>query len=138
MREPAAIRTLPRPARARGAIVLLGLAWVADAVAEFHVWNGADGRKHVSSLPAHAFRPDGSIRPAHDPRSIVHQHARLRERLVREAEALAREALAAGEERPAGRVDRTLGLDDLIALEKRGGRAARADKGQGDPAAGAK
>jgi hypothetical protein len=121
------------------AAVLIAIAWIfADgASAEFHVWRDDQGGKHISNVPAQGFIGDGDIRSTYDPNSIVYQHARLLDTLAAQGEAIARrhEQERRGfeiEQRPRQTpVDRSapregvMNLDELIALEKRGGSMAR-------------
>lgn len=76
---------MARPDRHPGRIApLLAAAAVlaaASAPAEFHRFTDADGEVHVTNLPPEAYTPEGQLKPEYDPRSIVYQHRRLRERL---------------------------------------------------------
>jgi hypothetical protein len=71
------------PARAsRAACALaLALATTAPAHAEFYRFTDAEGRSHVSNIPAAGFDAAGRLRPTHDPSSPVYQQRRLIERL---------------------------------------------------------
>lgn len=101
-----------------------------EAAAEFHVWRDRAGHKHVSTVPARGYRAERTLRPDYDPNSIVYQHRRLRERLqlldaeLNEQAAMAQHETSADHPSPARRVPRegSMNLDELIALEKRGGR----------------
>ncbi len=117
-------------------LVLMTLSLTAslDASAEFFVTKDDQGRRHISNLPPNGFANNGKIRPTYDPNSIVYQHAKMREELAEQSAALVH---ARDQERlginnpqylpsapPPARAPRegTMNLDELIELEKRGGR----------------
>lgn len=118
-----------------GAAVILtvGCALAGDVGAEFYSWHDDQGRKHVSNIPAHGFTGDGDIAGAYDPNSIVYQYARMLDTLAAQGSAIAdvRERKRRGSEiTRRGRQTPVVGhapregmmnLDELIALEKRGG-----------------
>ncbi len=127
-------RTMRTP-HLRGGFLVLGLLVFAcgEAAAEFHVWHDAAGHKHVSSVPARGYRAERRLKPQYDPNSIVYQHRRMRERLqLLDAELEHQAATAQGEaiaDQPAPSPpvrgaprEGVMNLDELIALEKRGGR----------------
>ena len=107
---------------------------VGEASAEFHVWRDTDGRKHVSTIPARGYRADRTLRPGYDPNSIVYQHRRMLAHLqalsadIEQQAAAAPQQLAADASAQAAPVVRRgpreglMTLDELITLEKRGGR----------------
>ncbi|MGE0482756.1 MAG: DUF4124 domain-containing protein [Gammaproteobacteria bacterium] len=68
-----------------------------SAQAEFYRWTDAEGHARVSNVPPAGVRADGSLARNHHPYSIPAQHARMRERLAREADALAAAASTRGE-----------------------------------------
>lgn len=115
-------------------IIITGCTLVHDAVAEFYVWNDDQGRKHVSNIPARGFAGVGNIRSAYDPNSIVYQHARMLDTLAEQSAAIAHKREAERRrtelERREGQTgvnrhtprEGIMSLDELIALEKRGGR----------------
>lgn len=113
-------------------IVAVGSISCPDACAEFYVWRDAMGHKRISNLPPQGFASNGDLRSAHDPNSIVYQHARMLEILNSQREAIARERERGGSDidELAGRApavrnmprEGIMNLDELIALEKRGGR----------------
>lgn len=110
------------------------------ANAGFYHWFDDQGRKHVSNIPRSGIRADGRLRADYDPNSIVYQHRGLLAALRQHAAAIERERERKRElaepqaTKPAdptvGRVSARRGapkegsmdLDDLIRLEKRGGR----------------
>jgi hypothetical protein len=112
------------------------------ASAGFYKWFDDQGRKHVSNIPRRGIRADGSLRDAYDPNSIVYQHRELLSVLRQHAAAIERErereqarelaeARAAKHSAPtaarasirrAAPKEGFMNLDDLIRLEKRGGR----------------
>ena len=117
-------------------LVLITVSLTASpaANAEFYVRKDDLGRSHISNLPPRSFANNGKIRRAYDPNSIVYQHARMREALAEQSAALVH---ARDEERlnsidrgylpsapPPRRAPRegTMNLNELIELEKRGGR----------------
>ena len=115
------------------AITVLG-ALGPEPAAEFYVFFDGEGRRHVSNIPAYGFTARGAIKSPYDPNSIVYQHGRLREDLTRQAEdiALRREREQISAELPP-EIQQTqvlrrapregiMNLDELIELEKRGGR----------------
>ncbi|MGR9090833.1 MAG: hypothetical protein ACU85U_09670 [Gammaproteobacteria bacterium] len=125
-----------RPFRSLTRFAMLGLLVLilGEASAEFHVWRDADGRKHVSTIPARGYRADRTLRPGYDPNSIVYQHQRmlghlhaLSEEIEQRAAADGREAIADASATPAVAARRApreglMTLDELVALKKRGGR----------------
>lgn len=128
----------------RAAFLVLAVCGLTcgNAVAEFHVWRGANGHKHVSTVPVRGYRPDRTLRPGYDPNSIVYQHRRLRERLHLLDRQLEHEAAIAQREASADHSDQSppvrrapregvMNLDELIALEKRGGRWIGAEEAHG-------
>lgn len=128
--------------RYRATLLMLALMISAggDAAAEFHVWRDAAGHKHVSTVPARGYRAERTLRPAYDPNSIVYQHRRMRERLQLLTARLDEQAALAereeGADQPTPPVRRApregvMNLDELIALEKRGGRWVGDDAAQG-------
>ena len=136
-------RTMRTP-HLRGGFLVLGLLVFAcgEAAAEFHVWHDAAGHKHVSSVPARGYRAERTLRPGYNPNSIVYQHRRMRERLQLLAAELDEQAALAEQEAgadppilapPVRRSPRegVMNLDELIALEKRGGRWVGDDEAQG-------
>jgi hypothetical protein len=116
-----------------------GLLFAASGAvqAEFYQWVDEHGYLHISTIPRAGVRPDGSLRPEFDPRSVANQYPAMLQALREQGEALrlraeAEAAKAAAAEaarrtadaRPApARDDSTMSLLDLIELEKRGGRA---------------
>lgn len=135
---------VPRPRLYRPTFLVLGLMVFTggEAAAEFHVWRDAAGHKHVSTVPARGYRAERTLRPAYDPNSIVYQHPRMRERLqvlaaqLDEQAALAQRETGADQPTSAPPVRRApregvMNLDELIALEKRGGRWVGEDEVQG-------
>jgi len=132
---PAHAHRPKRTPRYRGGFLVLGLLVVTcgEAAAEFHVWRDAAGHKHVSSVPARGYRAERSLKPQYDPNSIVYQHRRMRERLqllqaqLEQQAATAQREASADHPAPAPPVrgvprEGIMNLDELIALEKRGGR----------------
>lgn len=118
-------------------VLILATAGVVHSpitAAEFYVRNDHLGRKHVSNLSPHGFTRNGEIRSAYDPNSIVYQHAKMLETLAAESAALAQareqqahdsdNKIIALQPRPTRRAPRegAMNLDELIDLEKRGGR----------------
>ena len=117
-------------------LVLMTVSLTAslDASAEFFVTKDDQGRRHISNLPPHSFANNGKIRSTYDPNSIVYQHAKMREELAEQSAALvhARDQDRLGINNPQflpsapspRRAPRegTMNLDELIELEKRGGR----------------
>ena len=117
----------------------------SHAGAEFYVFYDDEGHKHVSSIPAHGFASNGDIKRAYDPNSIVYQYARMREILAeqgveithkREDEQPVAEFSRQTQQTPVVRHaprDGIMNLDELIALEKRGGKhgGASADRSLG-------
>lgn len=114
-------------------IAALLASWCGEVTAEFHVWRDAAGHKHVSTVPARGYRAERLLRPGYDPNSIVYQHRRLRERLRLLDAALEEQAMLAQREAGtaqaahatplrAGPREGVMNLDQLIELEKRGGR----------------
>jgi hypothetical protein len=115
-------------------VLVIGCLGCADARAEFFVWYDDEGHKHVSNVAAQGFTGDGDVRGAYDPRSIVYQHARMLDKLTQQGREIAferdNERRRSEVELPAERKSmvraasggRMLNLDELIALEKRGGR----------------
>ena len=144
--EPVNDRGAERQPRWRFLVPGLLAVMLGEASAEFHVWHGPDGRKFVSTVPARGYRADRTLRPGYDPNSIVYQHQRmldhlhsLAQQIEQAAEADRREAAAAAPTQaaqPARRGPRegVMNLDELIALEKRGGRwlGGKADQGAGE------
>ncbi len=134
----------PRRMRYRTTLLMLSLMVLAggEAAAEFHVWHDAAGHRHVSTVPARGYRTERTLRPGYDPNSIVYQHRRMRERLQLLAAQLDEQAALAQREAgadqptsapPQRRAPRegVMNLDELIALEKRGGRWVGDDAAQG-------
>jgi len=105
-----------------------------NASAEFYSRNDHLGRRHISNLPPHGFARNGEIRRSYDPNSIVYQHAQMLEALAAQSAAIAQSVeqdqyaykteITARRSPRIRRVPRegSMNLDDLIALEKRGGR----------------
>ena len=103
-------------------------------VAEFYVWETADGRRMVSTIAPQGFSAPNAIRAEYDPGSIEFQHRRLTERLAAQAKRIERaradseQLTPHGSDRepgfPANRAPREgmMNLDELIELEKRAGR----------------
>ena len=124
------------------AIATVWLTYNSVAFAEFYPRNDHLGRKHLSNLPPHSFGHNGEIRPAYDPNSIVYQHAKMREALAeqsaaivqaQEQEARETEPSATALEAPTVRhllKEGNMNLDELIALEKRGGQWQADDEGR--------
>jgi hypothetical protein len=130
------------PRTAAGALCALVIATATllhspYAVAEFYARQDHLGRKHLSNLPPSGFNRNGEIRQAYNPNSIVYQHAKMLEALAVEnatiteaSELEAREAdnrrisLQARQSPTARRGPRegNMNLEELIALDKRGGR----------------
>lgn len=108
--------------------------YASFAQAEFHVWIEPSGRKHISSIPRTGFTANGMLAGRHNPNSIVFQQRKMIARLNEQAVAIA--ALEAEKARAAETIEQpsalrriapregTMNLDQLIDLEKRGGRYA--------------
>jgi hypothetical protein len=132
-------------ARSRGSFVRVGLRGLfvlffcglnQTASAEFYQWVDDNGRKHISNIPSRGVRADGTLREAYDPNSIVYQHTEMLSSLRREAVAMEQErerAAAQAAQRsvrlsdprsipPSAPAEGWMNLDELIQLEKRGGR----------------
>jgi len=115
-------------------IFIVGCLAGTDARAEFYVWYDDEGHKHISNVPAQGFTRSGDVRDAYDPNSIVYQHALMLDQLTQQGRKIAfdrdNERRGSEAELPverksvarAARRGRTMNLDELIALEKRGGR----------------
>lgn len=144
MESNAGLAPSRRRTRRFGAALVTMLACVvaSDAGAEFHVWYDARGHKQVSTVPTQGFDRNGAIRSAYNPNSIVYQHTRMRRALAAQSYEITlrreQEAANALEIKHGARETREvrhapregiMNLDELIALDKRGGRYQ-------DPAAG--
>ncbi len=118
-------------------VVTVWLLYSPVSSAEFYARRDHLGRTHLSNLPPRSFDHNGEIRRAYDPNSIVYQHAKMLEALADQsaeiAQAQEQEAreienkaavLGALKAPPARGLPRegNMNLDELIALEKRGGR----------------
>lgn len=144
--RPANGHSAGRLSRWRFLVPALLVVMLGEASAEFHVWRDPDGRKTVSTIPARGYRADRTLRPGYDPNSIVYQHQRmldhlqsLAQQIEQEAAADRRAAAAAAPTQAAqaarhGPREGLMNLDELIALEKRGGRwlGDEADQGAGE------
>ena len=115
-------------------IFFVGCMACLDAPAEFYVWYDDEGHKHVSNVPAPGFTGDVDVRGAYDPRSIRYQHARMLDALADQRKEIALERdngrrrseieLPVMHNSTIGHAPREgiMDLDELIELEKRGGR----------------
>jgi len=124
-------------------VLLAIVAGPIPARAEFHVWVDAAGHRHVSNIPAWGFAADGSLRRGGNPNSFVFQHRlmlqslEIRERELAELREAAERAetvanqIARAPVPHAGPREGVMNLDELIALEKRGGRWAAPSPDQG-------
>ena len=106
--------------------------------ADFYTRVDRDGTRHISNVPPNGFDNNGDIRRAYDPNSIVYQHRNMLDALAAQGEEIARKAensrarsaLPESVVRPPVLVGRgpregVMNLDELIELEKRGGRYER-------------
>ena len=103
--------------------------------ADFYVWTNSHGQRQVSNVPHSGFTEAGRLKQAYDPNSIVYQHAQMLEAIAVQgeeialqldlgSEALDRDTFAESIIRPVRAAPREglMSLDELIELEKRGGR----------------
>ena len=103
--------------------------------AEFHVFTDPQGQRRISNIPPQGIGQNGEIRRGYDPRQLPAQQRRLVEQLRAEDARLERlererterdqtkdEAQRQATVNPAAPTEGFLDLQELIELERRGGR----------------
>jgi hypothetical protein len=76
--------------------MLIGTAPIV-AVAEFYAWTDENGNRRISNIPPQGVNAAGQVEQNYHPYSVPAQHARMREKLERQADFIAAKEAAANQ-----------------------------------------